>query len=109
MAKWSGCCFCARETGAGWKMHRGILWPQFSGNPRREIGGSNSSHDNQLKCYSPKGFARQNILVQTGAAMLAQANVISQSALRLLGLRLAVTFDFSFIAVLLRCRPVFLR
>jgi flagellin len=30
-------------------------------------------------------FARQNILVQTGAAMLAQANVLPQSALRLLG------------------------
>ena len=30
-------------------------------------------------------FARQNILVQTGTAMLAQANVLPQSALRLLG------------------------
>ena len=30
-------------------------------------------------------FARQNILVQTGAAMLARANVLPQSALRLLG------------------------
>ena len=99
MAKWSGCCFCAREIGAGcsgWKIHRGILRPQFSCNPRREIGGSNSSRDNQLQCYSPKGFALQNILVQTGAAMLAQANVISQSALRLRGLRLAVTFNFPF-------------
>ena len=30
-------------------------------------------------------FARQNILVQTGAAMLAQANILPQSPLRLLG------------------------
>jgi len=30
-------------------------------------------------------FARYNILVQTGTAMLAQANVLPQSALRLLG------------------------
>ena len=30
-------------------------------------------------------FARYNILVQTGTAMLSQANVIPQSALRLLG------------------------
>jgi flagellin len=30
-------------------------------------------------------FARQNILVQTGTAMLAQANILPQSALRLLG------------------------
>ena len=30
-------------------------------------------------------FARYNILVQTGTAMLAQANILPQSALRLLG------------------------
>jgi flagellin len=30
-------------------------------------------------------FARQQILVQSGTAMLAQANVIPQSALRLIG------------------------
>jgi len=30
-------------------------------------------------------FARYNILVQTGTAMLSQANVLPQSALRLLG------------------------
>ncbi|HJN89260.1 MAG TPA: flagellin [Verrucomicrobiota bacterium] len=30
-------------------------------------------------------FARYNILVQTGTAMLAQANMLPQSALRLLG------------------------
>jgi len=45
-------------------------------------------------------FARQNILVQTGAAMLAQANVLPQ-------LRLAVTFDSPSIAGRLQCRPVF--
>jgi flagellin len=30
-------------------------------------------------------FARQNILVQSGTAMLAQANALPQSALRLIG------------------------
>jgi flagellin len=30
-------------------------------------------------------FARQQILVQSGTAMLAQANVLPQSALRLIG------------------------
>jgi flagellin len=30
-------------------------------------------------------FAKQQILVQSGTAMLAQANVIPQSALRLIG------------------------
>ena len=49
----------------------------------RNISGEQSHQDVNVAEESTR-FARYNILVQTGTAMLSQANILPQSALRLL-------------------------
>ncbi|MDB4642740.1 flagellin, partial [Verrucomicrobia bacterium] len=49
------------------------------------IGAANSRIKDVDVAEESANFARQNILVQSGTAMLAQANALPQSALRLIG------------------------
>jgi len=49
------------------------------------LGAANSRIKDVDVAEESANFARQNILVQSGTAMLAQANALPQSALRLIG------------------------
>ena len=49
------------------------------------IGSARSRISDVDVAVESANFARQQILVQSGTAMLAQANVLPQSALRLIG------------------------
>jgi flagellin len=52
---------------------------------RDNISAANSRIKDVDVAEESANFARQNILVQSGTAMLAQANALPQSALRLIG------------------------
>jgi flagellin len=52
---------------------------------RNNLGAARSQIIDVDVAQESANFAKQQILVQSGTAMLAQANVLPQSALRLIG------------------------